>query len=486
MAARNIRLTVLLCVALICGTFAAAAALQMHNDRVHALAQAQFYETRRASDIAAVAGAALDRIEAGARSFAEGKPFAAADGLRAVTVLGHDGIARRATGTVLSLTQEQIARAAQARLILPPSIMVFPMADNLVIASFDARALVPAPLLAHAGLTVGDAVLLQDRAWNGGGQTMPVTGWPVSVRTAVDRDEALSAWTGTLPLYLFVIMGPALVGAVLAALFVQEFERRLRATHAVRTLKSTRPGEAKLLIRLAGAERRAAEDARAKSEFIAHMSHELRTPLNAIIGFSEVIASGFYGDVGHVKYVEYAHDINQAGKALHNRIGDILEYANVEAGRFPIHQSEVDLAAIASECVNEQAGRAFSRRIHLDMGYALPIGAVGDGAAVKRILTSLIDNALSYTGEGGLVRVEVREDEGAIAARIIDNGHGFTRGEVEVAGRPFKRFDRRGSSTGSGLGLAIAMALARRMGGAVHIASLPGEGTIAELRLAKA
>ncbi len=486
MAARNIRLTVLLCVALICGTFAAAAALQMHNDRAHALSQAQFYEKRRAADIAAVAGAALDRIESGARDFAEGKPFADADGIRSVSVLGRDGIPHRVAGTALSLTQEQIAHAVSGRIVLPPSIMAFPFGDNVVVASFDPRALVPAPLLVHSGLVEGNAVLLQDPHWTGDGVATPVAGWPVTVRAAVDSDEALAAWTGTLPLYLFVILGPAIVGAILAALFVQEFERRLRATHAVRTLKSTRPGEAKLLIRLAGAERRAVEDARAKSEFIAHMSHELRTPLNAIIGFSEVIASGFYGDVGHVKYVEYAHDINQAGKALHNRIGDILEYANVEAGRFPIHQAEVDLAAIALDCVNEQAGRAFSRRIHLDMGYALPIGAIGDGAAVKRILTSLIDNALSYTGEGGLVRVEVREDEGAIAARVIDNGHGFTRGEVQVAGRPFKRFDRRGSTTGSGLGLAIAMALARRMGGAVHIASLPGEGTIAELRLAKA
>jgi len=138
--------------------------------------------------------------------------------------------------------------------------------------------------------------------------------------------------------------------------FVREFERRARASEAIRTLRTMRPVEAKLLVRLAGAERRAVEDNRAKTEFIAHMSHELRTPLNAIIGFSEVIERGFYGAVGHAKYVEYAHDINEAGRNLHNKIGDILEFANVEAGRYPLSPQAVDVGAVALECVNEQMG----------------------------------------------------------------------------------------------------------------------------------
>ena len=75
---------------------------------------------------------------------------------------------------------------------------------------------------------------------------------------------------------------------------------------------------------------------RSKSEFIAHMSHELRTPLNAVIGFSEVIAQGLFGPPGHPKYSEYASDIAEAGRGLHAKIGDILEFANIEAGRYPL------------------------------------------------------------------------------------------------------------------------------------------------------
>ncbi len=122
------------------------------------------------------------------------------------------------------------------------------------------------------------------------------------------------------------------------------FERQAKAARAIRALKSTRPVEARLMVRLANAERGAMEALRSKSEFIAHMSHELRTPLNAVIGFSEIIANGLFGPPGHPKYGEYARDIAEAGKNLHAKIGDILEFANIEAGRFPLKEEAVELA----------------------------------------------------------------------------------------------------------------------------------------------
>ena len=305
------------------------------------------------------------------------------------------------------------------------------------------------------------------------------------MRVALDDENALSAWYGSLPLYLFVILGPALVGGWLAAVFVREFERRARASEAIRALRTTHPAEARLLVRLANAEREAVGAQRSKTEFVAHMSHELRTPLNAIIGFAEVIERGFYGAVGHPKYIEYARDIGMAGRSLHSKIGDILEFSNLEAGRYPLKPVRFDVTELVCVCVNESVGRAFSRRIALDMVPAAPAEVNADPMAVKRIVTNLLSNALLYTQEGGRVRVSVREDEGAVAVAVTDNGNGFNPAEANTAGTAFRRFERAGVSTGTGLGLAIVVALARRMNGAVRLASAHGEGTCAELRLPK-
>ena len=486
---RNIRVTVLVSVVLICGSFAAAAVLQMHNDRVHALAQAEYFEARRAGDVAAAAAASFDRIAALGRTLVDGKQVgdaAAASGIKSLTVFDRAGRPLATLNNDPPAVLPFGALEARKPEIHAPATMTFPYAGKIVAIEFDPHLLVPTRMLERAALTTDSgSVLIQDSGWAGTGPAVRIAYWPVSVRTSIDEDAALSAWTGSLPLYLFVILGPALVGAGLASIFVREFERRARATEAIRALKATRPVEAKLLVRLAEAERRAAEDARAKSEFIAHMSHELRTPLNAIIGFSEVIERGFYGTVGHAKYIEYAHDINEAGRGLHSKIGDILEFANIEAGRYPMRPEVIDVATIASECANEGAGRAFSRRITLHLGFTAVAEALADPVAVKRIITNLLSNALLYTQEGGQVRIEVHEEEGAVVVTVADNGLGFTRAEAISAGVPFRRYDRAGAMTGVGMGLTIAMALARRMGGAVRIGGVAGEGTVAELRLPK-
>jgi signal transduction histidine kinase len=331
-----------------------------------------------------------------------------------------------------------------------------------------------------ASLAFPGASLMADRA---GGEAR-VPRWPLAVALAAER-PAPAGWMGTLPLYLLLVLAPALAAAILAVLLVGAFERQAKAARAIRALKSTRPVEARLLVRLAQAERGASEALRAKSEFMAHMSHELRTPLNAVIGFSDIIARDLYGGAGHPKYAEYARDIGNAGRALHARIGDILDFANIEAGHYPLTEEAVELADLARNCIADCQGRAFTRRISLSLAFGEPGKVRADRRALARILSNLLANALAYTAEGGIVRADVRFEDGAGVLTLTDSGAGFSAAERGRAGRPFTRFDRPGTITGAGLGLAIAMELARRMGGAMRLTGQdgPDQGATMELRL---
>jgi signal transduction histidine kinase len=174
-----------------------------------------------------------------------------------------------------------------------------------------------------------------------------------------------------------------------------------------------------------------------------------------------------------------------AGRHLHGKVGDILEFADLEAGRYPLKPVRFDVTELVGSCVSENAGRAFSRRIALHMAPATPASVVADPMAVRRIVMNLLSNALLYTPESGRVQVVISEDAGAVSITVNDSGSGFTPDERFAAGKPFRRFERVGVSTGTGLGLAIVVALARRMGGALRLQSTPGEGTSAELRLPK-
>lgn len=482
---RNIRLTVLLCVVAIGGSFAAAGALQMRFEAAKAYRQAAHFQARRANDIAAVAAATLARQQRIGRQFAAGELYSLPPDVRGVAVADAMGIISSASGEAIPMPN-LVALAHDKPVVLGThdrTVIAFRLGAEIVAVSF--HPLVPDALLQNAQIvgtadrTLGGATLDGETA------TAAIASWPVQVRVAIDHTEALAAWYGSLPLYLFVILGPAVVGAWLATVFVHEFERRAKASEAIRSLRSTRPAEARLLVRLANAERQAVEAARSKSEFVAHMSHELRTPLNAIIGFAEVIERGFYGPVGHRKYTEYARDIGMAGRHLHGKVGDILEFADLEAGRYPLKPVRFDVTELVGTCVSENAGRAFSRRIALHMAPASPCHAEADPMAVRRIVANLLSNALLYTPEAGRVRVTVGEDAGAVTIAVADSGSGFTPNERSEAGTAFRRFERVGVSTGTGLGLAIVVALARRMGGALRLQSAPGEGTSAELRLPK-
>jgi signal transduction histidine kinase len=466
---RNIRFVVPACIILVCGCFAAAALVQMRLDRAHALDQATASAQLHAADLATAAGAALDRFARMGTVFADSpQQYRSADFARAEPAI-RDIAVFDAGGVLLS----RLNATAATRLAAP--------------AFTGARALIPGGLAMRRGAqtiaVLFDARNLAGTSPQAGAIAAPVPGWPLFAVASVDEEAALKGWSSMLPLYLFVILGPALAGAWLAALFVSIFERQARASRTVRALRSMRPVEARLMVRLANAERGAAEALHSKSEFIAHMSHELRTPLNAVIGFSEVIAEGLYGPAGHPKYSEYARDIGDAGRNLHAKIGDILEFSNIEAGRFPLKTEAVDLLALAAACIDEHQGRAFSRRIALAIGVCEPGAVRADALAVKRIFSNLLANALTYTGEGGFVRADVRFEEGAGVLTLSDSGMGFSSAERGKAGKPFQRFDRAGTVTGAGLGLAIAMELARRMGGAMRLASEGGSSATMELRL---
>jgi len=530
-ASRNTRWTIAVSVLLIFGSFICAGVIQMRLDRTHALNQATRIESERAQELASSFSIILDRYAALGAAFADAEvnpetsaalSGAGGSALQNIAVLDGTGQLafemKRPPDDLLPLDHSLISKLQAGRTVFGAdrgnsTVLAFPQNGRIVLVQLAANALLPRSGMAddvfattdgHA-LALGstwrdlpsyDALALPHAQADTRILEMPagrrlislarVAAWPVTVGASVQIGDALSGWYGALPLYLFFILGPAFAGASLAVVFVRELERRTRANSAILALKAKRNDEAKLLIRLADAERRAVEADRSKAEFITHMSHELRTPLNAIIGFSEVIEQDLFHQPGHPKYAEYAHDISQAGRSLHGKIHDILEFADIEAGRQQIRLSTLDVTAIARQAIEEIAGRAFSRRIRISV--ALPEACIGfaDALALKRALNNLLANAVQFTQDGGTVRVQMRADSQSVIIGIQDNGFGFSTAEANSAGAPFLRFNRCGAKTGTGLGLAIASSLIRRMGGTFNIAGKQGEGALAEIRLRRA
>jgi two-component system cell cycle sensor histidine kinase PleC len=271
---------------------------------------------------------------------------------------------------------------------------------------------------------------------------------------------------------------------------LMDSEKRLMATIAdLRRSQQTLESQAQQLAELAqkySEEKNRAEDAnRAKSGFLANMSHELRTPLNAIIGFSEIMESGMFGELGAEKYHEYCRDIQDSGRYLLDVINDILDMSKIEAGRLRLDIEQLHIDSIVSEAMRVMSIKADEKRLEVISDVSPGLSMRGDRRAFKQVLLNLLANSIKFTEVGGRVAVRAKASCGHAMILIEDSGIGISRAALQRLGRPFEQVESHisKSHTGSGLGLAIAKSLIELHGGQMRIRSIESVGTTVILRV---
>ena len=220
---------------------------------------------------------------------------------------------------------------------------------------------------------------------------------------------------------------------------------------------------------------------RAKSDFLAAMSHDLRTPLNAIIGFSELMQMQPFGALGDARYGGYLDDIRTSGLQLVSMINDILDLSRVEAGRYELHEEEVDVLEVVNASVSQLTTMAADRRQQIDVRKPdQPVLVRADPRLLQQIVSNLLNNAIKFSGEETVIDVTVARLETEVTdVTICDRGIGMTRAEIAAAMQPFGQTNRSAavSQHGTGLGLFLCQRFARLHGGDMAITSAPGQGT---------
>ena len=226
-----------------------------------------------------------------------------------------------------------------------------------------------------------------------------------------------------------------------------------------------------------------ADAATRRLDFLAKVSHEVRTPLNSVLGFAELMLQERFGPIGNVRYKGYAEDIHQSGLYALSLLNDLLDISKIEAGKFELDFTAVDVGEVVEACVSSLQPLAKRARIVLRTSLAddLPV-VVADPRRLRQILLNLLTNAIKFTKEGGQVIVSGTMVSGELRLRVRDSGVGMSRSEIDYAMQPFHQLDtapRRQSGTGLGLPLTKALADANRA--RLELSSEPGVGTSADV-----
>jgi signal transduction histidine kinase len=225
---------------------------------------------------------------------------------------------------------------------------------------------------------------------------------------------------------------------------------------------------------------------RTRSEFLANMSHELRTPLNAVIGFSQMMESGIFGKVENEHHAEYVKNINASGQDLLAKIEDLLEIADIDAGRIAISRSELYINDMVKYVLKMQAHHANMKEVSLSY---VPRGNMllfVDSLKMQHILGHLVANAIKFNKAGGEVTIEVgRAENCGIRISVHDTGAGMSDLKCHDIREALQQ-DSCWTTKDShhiGVGLALTKEIIGLHGGAVDIESSAGIGTTISITL---
>jgi PAS domain S-box-containing protein len=242
---------------------------------------------------------------------------------------------------------------------------------------------------------------------------------------------------------------------------------------------------------LAVARDRAEAADRLKSAFLATMSHELRTPLNSIIGFTGIILQGLAGPLTaeQRKQLDMVRDSSRHLLAL---INDVLDISKIEAGQLEIHNESFDPRASIEKVIGIVKPLAEKKGLSLNVTVAPEIGAlVSDPRRVEQILINLLNNAIKFTGQGGVTVTAItapypyHAPQSALRISIADTGIGIKPEDFSQLFLPFRQIDSglTRQHEGTGLGLAICRRLTELLGGEISAESTWGQGSVFLLTL---
>ncbi|MFZ5914871.1 MAG: sensor histidine kinase [Pseudomonadota bacterium] len=222
----------------------------------------------------------------------------------------------------------------------------------------------------------------------------------------------------------------------------------------------------------------------AKRRFLAQMSHELRTPLNAVLGFSDAMRQQILGPLGNSNYLLYSNAIHESGGALLNMLESILVASQLESAEYTLREENVDIRPLINEVVAAETGEANAKQLNwrIEIQPGLPL-LRADRAAVRRMLASLLSNAVKFSPDRAVLQVLVKADQDGISIEIHDQGEGIAPQDLELFLQPFET--GYGAETagkgGAGLGLSISLGLARLHDAMLKLERGNPDGTIAIL-----
>ena len=210
-----------------------------------------------------------------------------------------------------------------------------------------------------------------------------------------------------------------------------------------------------------------------KNDFISSVSHELRTPLTAIKGWAETM---YVGEPDSATMSKGLGIIINESERLTGMVEELLDFSRIQSGRMILAMDKTDLLAELGEAVYMLRERASKEKKHFvyDEPESMP-PVLADKNRLRQVFINIIDNALKYTPVGGVIGIDVRQEDDVIKVVISDTGCGINEKDLPRIKEKFYKANK--TVRGSGIGLAVADEIMTLHKGSLTIESKEDVGT---------
>jgi len=211
-----------------------------------------------------------------------------------------------------------------------------------------------------------------------------------------------------------------------------------------------------------------------RKELIANVSHDLRTPISVMQGYVETLLIKI-NTSSLADREKYLNIILNSSQRLSLLIGQLFEFSTLDTQQLEPHKEPFQINELLRSSLEEYQVLANKKGVQFKMNCPENATVVyADISLIERVIQNLIDNALKFSPEKGIIEVCVSKNTKSVEVSIADHGCGI---DSEQQALIFNRFEKSKKSEGAGLGLAIVKKILEMHESFISVKSEVGRGT---------
>lgn len=215
-----------------------------------------------------------------------------------------------------------------------------------------------------------------------------------------------------------------------------------------------------------------------KDKFFSIVAHDLKSPFQGLLGFSEFLYNDF-DILTDTEKKEYIRHVRTSARNAHNLLDNLLQWSRLQTGRIEVVPKKLNLFSEVNSVVELLNSNAVRKRISLLNNVNKILNVSADVNMLSSIIRNLISNAIKFTKQDGIVRIESESSNGLVNVKIIDNGVGMSADDISKLFKIDQQVTVNGTMNekGTGLGLLLCKEMVELNGGSINAESEIGKGS---------